>query len=297
MKTIYIKFFFVISLIILIICLHCTENLTYLKPHYQQKTYEVTVTSQEGISQMSLDDYLVGVVAGEMPVSFELEALKAQVVASRTFVLSRNMKVDNTTSTQVYLTKEQMQKNWGNQYEENYKKIQKAIQETNNEVMTYQGEYISALFFSSSNGKTANSEDYFPGKVAYLKSVDSHWDVQIDPQNKKSQFISKDQLASAFGISVSNISIISHTESGYVKKVVINGKEYSGREVREKLGLASSCFEMQRKQDGYLFITQGNGHGVGMSQYGAEAMAKENKSYKEILNHYYQNIEIKSIDL
>ena len=297
MKTIYVKFFFVISLIFFILCLHYTDQLTYFKPHYQQKSYEVTVTSQEGTSQIALDDYLVGVVAGEMPVSFELEALKAQVVASRTFVLSRNLKVDNTTLSQVYLTKEQMKKNWGNQYEENYQKIQKAVQETNNEVMMYQGEYISALFFSSSNGKTSNSEDYFPGKVAYLKSVDSHWDVEIDPQNIRSQFVSKAQLAKAFGISVSNMTIASHTESGYVKKVVVNGKEYSGREVREKLGLASSCFEMKREEGGYRFTTKGNGHGVGMSQYGAQAMAKENKNYKEILNHYYQNIEIKSIDL
>ena len=93
------------------------------------------------------------------------------------------------------------------------------------------------------------------------------------------------------------MTIASHTESGYVKKVVVNGKEYSGREVREKLGLASSCFEMKREEGGYRFTTKGNGHGVGMSQYGAQAMAKENKNYKEILNHYYQNIEIKSIDL
>ena len=160
----------------------------------------------------------------------------------------------------------------------------------------YQGEYISALFFSSSNGKTNNCEDYFSGEVAYLKSVDSKWDLTIDKTNKRTKSFTKDNLAKIFNVSTPNLKIMSYTDSGYVKEVIVNNKSYTGRQIREKLGLASSSFKISYSQNKYTFTTLGNGHGVGMSQYGAQGMAKENKSYKDILNHYYQNIEIKSID-
>ena len=116
------------------------------------------------------------------------------------FCIIRNLKVDNTTNSQVYLDDDEMKKKWGKQYAQNKQKIEEAIQETKGEVMTYQGEYISALFFSSSNGKTVNSEDYFTGEVAYLKSVDSHWDTSIDPHNTRSQTFTKQQLANIFNV-------------------------------------------------------------------------------------------------
>lgn len=299
MKTIYVKLLFVLAMILCISLFQCKEHLFSIETNFstkkQVKDYTVQVKTKSKTLKVNLDDYLVGVLAGEMPASFEKEALKAQAVASRTFVLSRNLKVDNTTNSQVYLTDEQMQKNWGKQYKKNKEKIKKAVQETHNEVMTYNGEYISALFFSSSNGKTVNSEDYFSGEVAYLKAVDSHWDLTIDPTNVRKKTFTKKQIANLFHISSPEIKITSYTSSGYVKKVFINNKEYSGREIREKLNLASSCFQIQLNSKGYTFITKGNGHGVGMSQYGAQAMAKENKTYKDILNHYYKNIKIKSI--
>ena len=300
MKTIYAKLLFVFVLIFMIGCLHYQYAITFIKSNYQaqnnQKDYIVKVKTKSKTLEIPLEEYLVGVVAGEMPVSFEEEALKAQVVASRTFVLSRKMNVDNTTNSQVFLTDSQMKKNWGNQYKENKEKVEKAVKETSYEVMTYQGKYISAMFFSSSNGKTVNCEDYFNGEVAYLKSVDSHWDLTIDPGNIRYKTFTKTQLANAFGVKSPNIEVTSHTESGYVKNVTVNGKTYTGREVREKLGLVSSCFQIDLTSKGYKFTTKGSGHGVGMSQYGAQAMAKENKSYKEILHHYYQNVEIKRID-
>ncbi len=272
--------------------------MVWIHSKYQVKTKEknVQVQMSDQVVSIPLEEYLIGVIAGEMPVSFEKEALKAQAVASRTFVLSRNLKVDNTTNSQVYLDDDEMKKKWGKQYAQNKQKIEEAIQETKGEVMTYQGEYISALFFSSSNGRTVNSEDYFTGEVAYLKSVDSHWDTSIDPHNTRSQTFTKQQLANIFNVVPEQIKITSHTSSGYVDKVTINQKTYTGREIREKLSLPSSCFQIQFSSKGYTFITHGNGHGVGMSQYGAQAMALEKKSYKEILHHYYQNIEIESID-
>ncbi|MCI9048937.1 MAG: stage II sporulation protein D [Coprobacillus sp.] len=299
MKTIYVKLLFVLVMILCIHLFQYKDQLFHVETDFSQKKektqYIVQVKTKTKTLKVKLDDYLVGVIAGEMPASFELEALKAQAVASRTFVLSRKLKVDNTTQSQVYLTDEQMKKNWGKQYQKNKEKIKRAVKETNNEVMTYNGEYISALFFSSSNGKTVNSEDYFSGKVAYLKAVDSHWDLTIDPTNLRKKTFTKSQISNIFHINSPEIRITSYTSSGYVKKVIINKKEYSGREVREKLNLASSCFQIQLTSKGYTFITKGNGHGVGMSQYGAQAMAKEKKTYKDILSHYYKNIKIKSI--
>lgn len=298
MKKIYAKLLFILSLILVIGCFHYQDALTWLESQYQvdHKEKKVIIQTEDQVLSIPLEEYLIGVIAGEMPVSFEKEALKAQAVASRTFVLSRNLKVDNTTQSQVYLTENEMKENWGEQYEKNRKKIEEAISETKGEVMTYQGEYISALFFSSSNGKTVNSEDYFTGEVAYLKSVDSHWDTTIDPHNMREKTFTKEQLADIFQVSPEHIEVISYTSSGYVEKVMINQKTYTGREMREKLSLASSCFEIKFSSKGYTFITKGNGHGVGMSQYGAQAMALENKNYQDILHHYYQNIQIESID-
>lgn len=300
MKTIYAKLLFVLVLILLIGCFHYQDALTFIKSNYQsqniKKDYIVKVKTQTKTLNLPLEEYLVGVIAGEMPVSFELEALKAQAVAARTFVLSRKLNVDNTTNSQVYLTDGQMKKNWGQSYQKNKVKIERAVKETSYEAMTYHGEYISAMFFSSSNGKTVNCEDYFNDQVAYLKAVDSHWDLTIDPTNIRHKTFTKKQLANAFGVKSPDIEVMSRTKSGYVKNVTINGKTYSGRQVRETLGLASSSFQISLTSKGYTFTTQGSGHGVGMSQYGAQAMAKEKKDYKQILNHYYQNIKIQRID-
>lgn len=257
------------------------------------KNYVVNVTMEGEIVEVDLDDYLLGVIAGEMNASFEIEALKAQAVASRTFVMSRKLKVDNTTNTQVYLTEEQMKDKWKKNYLENREKIENAIRETKDEVMTYQGDYISALFFSSSNGMTVDCQDYFEGDKEYLKAVESPWDKIEDQAFKREKIFTKDELMNIF--KSTDLKITSYTKSGYVNKVIVNDKEYSGREIREKLRLASSCFEIQLTNKGYVFTTYGSGHGVGMSQYGAQGMAKENKSYKDILNYYYRNIEIVSI--
>lgn len=137
--------------------------------------YQVEVTQKDGsVQYLALDDYLVGVVAGEMPLSFEDEALKAQTVASRTFAFSRGLKVDTTTNTQVYLTVEQMKNNWKDEFDQKYERLKNIVSSTHNVVMKYNNNYISALFFSSSNGKTENSEDYFASSsVPYLRSVDS----------------------------------------------------------------------------------------------------------------------------
>ena len=269
------------------------EETTITGKQEPDKSVQVAVTIDNNVNYIDMDDYLLGVVAGEMPAEFEIEALKAQVVASRTFVYNRNLSVDNTTNSQVYLSEEQMKENWGDKYDQYRQKIVTAIDETNDEVMKYDGQYISAMFFSSSNGYTENVEDYFESSaLPYLRSVDSHWDLTVDPGNSRSKTFSREQLKEKFACTDLDFNIIAYKKSGRVATLSVGGKNYSGRQVREILGLASSCFEIEYSEGDYIFKTLGSGHGVGMSQYGAQGMALEGADYKTILNHYYTNIEI-----
>lgn len=289
MKSVFFKLSFIVIIIIALMILSPRQSL--LSQKYDDESVFVNVTVAGQVQRVLLDDYLLGVVAGEMPASFELEAIKAQVVASRTFVYSRLLSVDNTTNTQVYLNEEEMKKSWQDHYEDYKAKIEKAIEATRGEIMTYQGECISALFYSSSNGKSENVENYFAGSPkSYLVSVDSPWDEKYDSSFLREKSFSRAELNQCFGDFVYR-DIIRYP-SGRVQSMVINGKNYTGRQVREKLQLASSDFTIEKEGDDFVFVTKGNGHGVGMSQYGAQGMAKEGYGYVDILKHYYQGIDI-----
>lgn len=255
-------------------------------------TVNVTQTSGEVLS-LDLEEYLIGVVAGEMPLSFEDEALKAQIVASRTYVLSRTLNVDSTTSSQVYLSKEQLKQQWQSNYEQNYARLKKLVESTHQQVIKYNNEYISALFFASSNGQTENSEDYFVSSgLPYLRSVESKWDLTICPTIHRTKHYTFDELKALFGFDVSEIHIDSLKNSHRVNSVTINNHSYTGRQVRELLKLASSDFTVEKDSTGFIFNTVGSGHGVGMSQYGANGMALEGYDYESILKYYYQGVEI-----
>lgn len=289
MKSVFFKLSFIVIIIIALMILSPRQSL--LSQKYDDESVFVNVTVAGQVQRVLLDDYLLGVVAGEMPASFELEAIKAQVVASRTFVYSRLLSVDNTTNTQVYLNEEEMKKSWQDHYEDYKAKIENAIEATRGEIMTYQGECISALFYSSSNGKSENVENYFAGSPkSYLVSVDSPWDEKYDSSFLREKSFSRAELNQCFGDFVYR-DIIRYP-SGRVQSMVINGKNYTGRQVREKLQLASSDFTIEKEGDDFVFVTKGNGHGVGMSQYGAQGMAKEGYGYVDILKHYYQGIDI-----
>lgn len=274
-------------------------NLISIHPFFKNHTtlQQVTISYLDGHQEnLDLDDYLIGVVAGEMPITFEDEALKAQIVASRTYVLSRNYQVDTTTKTQVYLTKQQMQENWQDQYDKNYEHLKMLVQQTTGEVLTYQGEYISALFFSSSNGYTENSEDYFQASAKpYLRSVKSPFEQDTCPNLIRTKSFSFIQINDLFGFIVDSIEIQSYYKSHHVKSVKVNDQIYSGRQIRELLQLASTDFTITQDDQGYTFMTTGSGHGVGMSQYGANGMALLGYSYQEILQYYYQGVEITKI--
>lgn len=256
------------------------------------------------ISSVPFEDYIVGVLAGEMPVSFEIEALKAQAVAARSYVMKqmvynkdKDYDVVDTVMNQVYLSDEHLQAVWKDDYTEKINKIKTAVNETYNEYLEYDGEVAEALFFSTSVGYTENSEEVFSNKVPYLQSVSSTWD-EISPVYQVNYNFSLDDFYKKLDLVYSsniNIEILDSTSTGRVKKLKINGVTYDGNTIVNKLKLKSNHFRITQNGSNIKIITKGYGHGVGMSQYGAQAMALEGYNYKEILSHYYKGTTIKKI--
>ena len=253
------------------------------------------------IKKIPFEEYIKGVVAGEMPTDFEEEALKAQAVASRSYALyhvnGESYDVTNTTSNQVYLSDDQLKERWKENYTKKINKIKKAIIETNREILMYENQVVNAMFFSTSTGQTENSEEVFVSKVPYLRSVSSKWDELSPVFTDTATFETKDfyeKLQIPFNPTL-NIEIIEKTSTGRIRKLKINNLEIDGRQFASKLKLRSNYFEIIQNKNKITITTKGFGHGVGMSQYGANGMAKEGYSYKEILKHYYEGTEIKKM--
>lgn len=257
------------------------------------------------IEEVSLEDYVIGVISGEMPISFHDEALKAQAVCARSYVIrkieqnkNKDYDVVDTIQNQVYQDQDELKKKWKNNYEKNVQKLKKLVKETEGEYLTYNGKVIETFFFSTSNGHTENSEEVFSKALPYLRSVDSSWDSEVSPvfhskvEMSLSDFYTKLDLPYQKKL---DVKVLEKTEAGSVKKIKINGKTFKGTEVRTKLGIRSTSFEFQVNGSNVLIETEGYGHGVGMSQYGALAMAKKGYQYQEILKYYYQGTEITKI--
>lgn len=266
-------------------------------------TVRIYRTKTKKIDVVPLEEYIIGVVAGEMPASFKKEALKAQAVAARSYVMYKivnnkksNYDVTDTTLNQVYLDDSTLKKNWKNKYEENKKKIESAVEETAYEYITYNGKIADALFFSTSSGYTENSEDVFVSALPYLKSVESKWD-NISPSYIINKNYNKDDFCKKLQITCTNkinIEITDKTKSGRINKLKINNKEFTGKEIVNIFSLKSVKFEI-KVTDKVVITTRGFGHGVGMSQYGAEGMARAGYTYDQILKYYYTGVKIEKI--
>lgn len=278
-----------------------TENLT------DEPSMDVTVTRGDGGEEevVPVDEYLVGVVAAEMPANFEIEALKAQAVAARTYILKETQEkgglseITDSVNHQVYKNNDELKVQWGEDYQANLSKIQSAVEDTKGEVITYNGDPITALFFSTSNGITENSGDYYANDLPYLVSVDSEWDIGT-PKYSNEVSIPIHEVESKLGLSIPSEGEITtevvRTDGGNVSEVNIGGETFTGREVREKLGLQSTDFTMELNGDDLVVTTRGYGHDVGMSQFGANEMAKLGYNHDEIISHYYTGVEISNIE-
>ena len=300
MKKLILTIILIIFIPYLIVTIFIKENeikFNFIKNDIIRVKREKTNT----IEEIPFEEYIVGVLSGEMLATFPSEALKAQAVAARSYALKHLNKdkeydVVDSIKDQVYLDDETLKKNWGNEYINKINKIKQAVLDTKGEFLTYNNEIINAFFFSTSNGKTENCEEVFSESLPYLKSVDSSWDKNVSPVFNDTKEMSLKEFYNKLGLEYSdnlNIEIKSYTTSGSIKSIKINNKIFRSTDVRFKLGLRSTYFTIEKVNDNVKITTKGNGHGVGMSQYGAFAMANLGYKYDEILKHYYTNVEIK----
>ncbi len=251
-----------------------------------------------------LEEYLVGVVAAEMPALYEEEALKAQAVAARTYILNKKKKeipehkgadiCSSPAHCKAYQDTDALKEKWGKDFDKNLEKIKKAVSQTENLLITYEGVPIEAYFFALSNGKTDSSEDVWGGNLPYLKSVDSSFDKEAENFQETKKF-SLSEFNSRLGIPENTpleFSVSEKTKGGRIKTITIGGKVFSGNEIRNIFSLASADFEIKESGGEIIITTKGRGHGVGMSQFGANSLAKKGKSFSEILLHYYKGCKI-----
>ncbi|QGH36331.1 stage II sporulation protein D [Gracilibacillus salitolerans] len=289
-----------------------SSNTTTETPISLESPFDVQVlrTETNQVEEIPLEEYVTHVVASEMPADFEIEALKAQALAARTFIvrflmqenkeeLAGGADVYDTIEHQVYKNTDELRQVWGSDYHWKIDKITEAVAATQGQIITYSNEPITASFFSTSNGYTENSEDYWEGELPYLRSVESPWDEEISPKFFDQKIFTVADLEDKLNIDLSN-SVedfqLTRTESKRVETATIGGKTFSGRDIRDHLQLPSSDFTITSKDDHYVFTTKGYGHGVGMSQYGANGMAQDGKTYQEIIEHYYQGVQVSTLE-
>ncbi len=256
------------------------------------------------LTTMVLEDYIIGVVAAEMPASFSVEALKAQAVASRSYAMYK-MKTNNKdydlvtdTSNQAFITKEQMQAKWQTNFANYYEKIKAAVLATEGEILTYNDEVICAFYFAMSNGYTEDAALVFGEKEDYITSVASTWETNLK-NFAVTTTLSRQEFCTKLGLKDENINItdIKYSPTGRVNTITINGISFAGTKVRTLLGLRSTDFQIVANDNEVTITTKGYGHGVGMSQYGANEMAKLGHSYTEILKYYYQDVNITNLSV
>ena len=282
-----------------------TKNSEIKFIYNQSKIVRVKHESSGEIEEVPLEGYIVGVVAGEMPVSFNIEALKAQAVAARSYVLkkmeystSNDYDIVDTIMNQVYLTDDELKNSWGDSYIDKIDKIKTAVIATKGEVITYDDSIIEAFFFSTSTGMTENSGEIFSSQLPYLVSVDSSWDGDVSPLYDTNTTFSLKEFYDLLGLKYNdNIEIVKTktTSTGRIREIEINGTSFTASEIINKLNLRSTYFDIKQDGNNVIINVKGYGHGVGMSQYGAEAMANKGYSYDQIIKHYYTGVKIQKI--
>lgn len=262
--------------------------------------------------RMDMEVYLCGVVAAECPASFAQEALKAQAVAARTYAKRRLGKpcgrggaeiCTDSACCQAYAEEAACREKWGSDYGKYWRKIQSAVEETAGEAIYYEGELIEALYHASSGGRTEDAQHVFAQARPYLVGVESPGEedagVFYDEKAFSRRELVKRVNRACAGADLEaarleeQLRVLSRYESGRVEEVALGGARLSGKELRKLLGLRSANFSIAYEGDSVLFSTRGYGHGVGMSQYGANAMAREGADYREILSYYYAGVEIR----
>lgn len=282
---------------------------------YTGEPYKVLDVSTGKVIEVDEKTYVTGAVCAEMPATFEPDALKAQAVVAHTYAERQRLKErekptpelcgadfsNDTAKYQGYFTKNQAMQYYGDNFELYYEKIENAVNEVMPYIITYKDEPIISAFHSMSSGKTESAENAWGTPVEYLVPVDSSYDISA-PKYFDEVCYTKEQLRQILvekfsGINLGEdfttwISVNSVSDSGTVLTATAGDFKVSGNDIREALGLRSACFELKYDSENLTITTKGFGHGVGMSQYGANAMASNGKSWREIIEHYYPNCVI-----
>lgn len=277
------------------------------------KNVQVYNMETDEVMTLDLEQYLVGVVAAEMPAGFDVEALKAQAVAARTFTVSRmNNPNPNVTALdaraqlstspqtcQAWISEEEQQKRWGKDYKAYHRKVVQAVGQTAGEVLRYDGTLIEPLYHAScGGGRTEDAQEVWGNAKPYLVSVEcGHPD---DPHTQQQTTMSLREMEQKLGVSDAVtagsfgdfMQLISSTASNRVQTVCVGDKMISGTQLRSALGLKSALVSWNISGDSITFTTNGYGHGVGLCQYGANYYAEKGDSYKRILAHYYPGTEL-----
>lgn len=287
--------------------------------HLEDLSVKVYITKTKKIETVDLDEYVKGVVAGEMPGEFQEEALKAQAIAARTYAIAHMKKfggegynqeadISDSTDCQVYKSKEEILKEWTDKERQSFwDKISEAVDGTKNQVLTYNGQLVtSPMYFSISSGKTEDAKAVFGEDKPYLKSVDSPGEQEA-PKYKTDTKISNSDVVKRINASFpkaklngnnlsEQIKILELNNTKSISKIKVGEAIISGPEFRNTLGLNSTNILLKFNKDSITFTCIGNGHGVGMSQWGANIMAEKGHNYIEILTHYYQGTKIDKIN-
>lgn len=264
-----------------------------IDPYYDNKLVTFS-KSLDIINDLKLEEYIIGVVSCEMPALFNEEALKAQAVIARTYAikrLSRNLPINNLNETQIYRDKNYLKEIWQDNYNKYRNKIVKAVRDTKNQVIMYDGDLIDVYYHLASSGKTEDASSILKISYPYLVSVDS---------NNKSfnnyKIVSNDYLSKVLNMDINKdtkVDILIKTIGHRVKYIKFDDKVFDGLLLSRKLCLNSNDFTVEIGPDYTRFNTYGYGHGLGLSKYGANEMANNGYNYVEILNHYYPNTIIK----
>lgn len=288
-------------------------------PAFSVEPYKILDISSGIVMEVPVRDYVIGAVCAEMPAAFHEEALKAQAVAAHTYaerqrslaetspdptLLGADLSND-TSKYQGYFTESQMRHFFGENYDLYYEKISSAVDEVLPYILTYEGEPIISAFHSMSSGVTESAENAWGTAVDYLVPVDSEFDMEA-PKYTEEVTYEADFLRQRFekvfegvelGENIENWVIpMEISPSGTVLTASVGNLQVTGGDIREALGLRSADFEVTAEEDTLTFTTHGYGHGVGMSQYGANTMANEGKTWREILEHYYVDVSIRKIE-
>lgn len=310
------KFKEAIIYIIVILLFVSTASINRKNQETKKVEEKIKILLNNTIKEIDFEEYIKGVVSAEMPANFESEALKAQAICARTYTINKIMNsnkeihngadiCNNPGHCQAYCDKEDSFIKWEKaSAKKNWDKISEAVEETEGKIMTYQGNVISALFHSSSGGRTEDVKEVWGGtQYPYLVSVDSQGEEEIMPNfietkefsiKEMKEILQKKDKKFKFNTKKDKIEIISRTNGDRVRRIKFGSLELSGTETRSLFGLRSANFEVELGKEKIVFTTKGYGHGAGMSQWGAQAMALEGKKYDEILKHYYTGVEIET---